>query len=161
MILPVFRKQKAGLILDVSSVGGLIDLPSISIYLSTEFALGGFTESLSDELASQNIVVKIVEPGGGDTAFHTRASQLNTGDGGLDSYRPFMERANVALSKLAEGMAPSGRIAAVIYGAVTDGTKRLRYFAADDVKHLAGALRKLSDEDYENYMREQFAWAGP
>ena len=29
------------------------------------------------------------------------------------------------------------RIAAVIYGAVTDGTKRLRYLAGDDVKHLA------------------------
>jgi hypothetical protein len=54
-------------------------------------------------------------------------------------------------------MAPSGRIAAVIYGAVTDCTKRLRYFAGGDVKHLAEARRKLSDEDYENYMREQFA----
>ena len=75
----------------------------------------------------------------------------------MDSYRPFIERANVALSKLAESMAPSGGIAAVIYGAVTDGTKRLRYFAGDDVKHLAEARRKLSDEDYENYMREQFA----
>jgi hypothetical protein len=49
------------------------------------------------------------------------------------------------------------RIAAVIYGAVTDGTKRLRYLAGDDVKHLVEARRKLSDEDYENYMRAQFA----
>jgi len=73
-IVPVFRKQKEGLILNVSSVGGLVGLPSISIYISTKFALEGFTESLSYELASQNIVVKIVEPGGGDTAFHARAS---------------------------------------------------------------------------------------
>ena len=156
-ILPVFRKQKDGLILNVSSVGGLVDLPSISIYLSTKFALEGFTESLSYELASQNIVVKIVEPGGGDTAFHARSSKLNTGDGGLDSYGPFLERANAALGKLAKGMATAERIAAVIYGALTDGTKRLRYFAGDDVKHLVDARRKLSDEDYENYMRTQFA----
>lgn len=156
-ILPVFRKQKDGLILNVSSVGGLVGLPSISIYLSTKFALEGFTESLSYELASQNIVVKIVEPGGGDTAFHARSSKLNTGDGGLDSYGPFLERANAALGKLAKGMATAERIAAVIYGAVTDGTKRLRYFAGDDVKHLVDARRKLSDEDYENYMHTQFA----
>jgi NAD(P)-dependent dehydrogenase (short-subunit alcohol dehydrogenase family) len=38
-ISQVFREQKAGLILNVSSVGGLIGLPSISIYLSTKFAL--------------------------------------------------------------------------------------------------------------------------
>jgi NAD(P)-dependent dehydrogenase (short-subunit alcohol dehydrogenase family) len=156
-IVPVFRKQKEGLILNVSSVGGLVGLPAISIYLSTKFALEGFTESLSYELASQNIVVKIVEPGGGDTAFHARSSKLNTGNGGLDSYGPFLKRANAALGKLAKHMATPERIAVVIYGAVTDGTKRLRYLAGDDVKHLVEARRKLSDEDYENYMRAEFA----
>jgi NAD(P)-dependent dehydrogenase (short-subunit alcohol dehydrogenase family) len=156
-IVPVFRKQKEGLILNVSSAGGFVGLPSISIYISTKFALEGFTESLSYELASQNIVVKMVEPGGGDTAFHARASKLNTGDGGLDSYGTFLERADAALGKLAKGMATPERIAAVIYGAISDGTKRLRYFAGDDVKHLVEARRKLSDEEYENYMRAQFA----
>jgi hypothetical protein len=66
-------------------------------------------------------------------------------------------RANAALGKLAKSMATPERIAAVIYGAVTDGTKRLRYLAGDDVKHFVEARRKLSDEDYENYMRAQFA----
>src|SRR5579862_6920659 len=130
-IVPVFRKQKEGLILNVSSVGGLIGLPSISIYLSTKFALEGFTESLSYELASQNIVVKMVEPGGGDTAFHARSSKLNTGDGCIDSYGPFLERANAALGKLAQRMATPECIASVIYCAATDGTNRLRYFAGD------------------------------
>jgi hypothetical protein len=48
-------------------------------------------------------------------------------------------------------------IAAVICGAATDATNRLRYFAGDDVKHLVEARRKLSDEKYETYMRGQFA----
>jgi NAD(P)-dependent dehydrogenase (short-subunit alcohol dehydrogenase family) len=39
----------------------------ISLYCATKFALEGFTESLAYELASRNIVVKIVEPGGGAT----------------------------------------------------------------------------------------------
>jgi NAD(P)-dependent dehydrogenase (short-subunit alcohol dehydrogenase family) len=146
-IMPVFRKQKEGLILNVSSVGGLVGLPAISIYLSTKFALEGFTESLSYELASQNIVVKIVEPGGGDTAFHARSSKQNTGGGGLDSYGPFLDRAYAALGNLAKHMATSEHIASVIYGAVTDGTKRLRYLAGDDVKHFVEARRTLSDED--------------
>ena len=92
-----------------------------------------------------------------DTAFHVRASKLNTGDSGIDSDGPFLERANATLGKLAKHMTTPERIAAVIYGAVTDGTKRLRYLAGDDVKHLVEARRKLSDEDYENYMRAQFA----
>jgi NAD(P)-dependent dehydrogenase (short-subunit alcohol dehydrogenase family) len=156
-IVPVFRKQKQGLILNVSSAGGLVGLPSTSIYLSTKFALEGFTESLSYELASQNIVVKIVEPGGVDTAFHARAAKLHTETGGIDSYDPFLERANTALGELGKHMATPEHIAAVIYGAVTDGTKRLRYFAGDDVKHLVEARRRLSDEDYEKYMRDQLA----
>src|SRR6202021_3104217 len=57
-IVPVFRKQKEGIILNVSSAGGFVGLPSVSIYISTQFALEGFTESLAYELASQNIVVK-------------------------------------------------------------------------------------------------------
>ena len=156
-ITPIFREQKEGLILNVSSAGGLIGLPSISIYISTKFALEGFTESLSYELASQNIVVKIVEPGGGDTAFHARAAKLNTGDGGINSYAPFLERANAALGKLAKNMATPEQIAAVIYDAATDGTKRLRYLAADDVKHLIQARRKLGDEEYEKEMRANLA----
>jgi NAD(P)-dependent dehydrogenase (short-subunit alcohol dehydrogenase family) len=156
-IVPVFRKQKEGMILNVSSVGGLIGLPSISIYISTKFAVEGFTESLSYELASQNIVVKMVEPGGGDTAFHATAAKLDVGDGGIDSYAPFLERAKAAMGKMAKSMATPEHIAAVIYGAVTDGTKRLRYLAGDDVKHLVKKRRELSDEAYEKYMRTQFS----
>ena len=62
-----------------------------------------------------------------------------------------------SMGKLGERMATPERICAVIYGAVTDGTKRLRYLAGDDVRHFVEARRKLSDEDCENYMRAQFA----
>jgi hypothetical protein len=62
-----------------------------------------------------------------------------------------------SMGKLGKRMTTPERICAVIYGAVTDGTKRLRYLAGDDVKHFVEARRKLSDEDYENYMRAQFA----
>jgi len=156
-ITPVFREQKEGLILNVGSAGGLAGLPSISIYIATKFALEGFTEALSYELASQNIVVKLVEPGGVDTPFHVRAAKLSTGYGGIDSYAPFLEQSNAALGKLAEGMATPQHVAAVIYDAICDGTKRLRYFAGEDVKHLIETRRKLSDEDYETYMRAQFS----
>ena len=61
------------------------------------------------------------------------------------------------MADLPTRMATPERIANAIYGAATDGTKRLRYLAGDDVKHLVDARRKLSDADYEIYMRSQFA----
>jgi NAD(P)-dependent dehydrogenase (short-subunit alcohol dehydrogenase family) len=156
-IVPLFREQGGGLILNVSSCGGLFALPVISIYLSTKFAIEGFTESVSYELASQNIVVKMVEPGGGDTAFHARAAADATGAAGVKSYGAFLTAADAAIGRIAIRMQSPRKISEVIYGAVTDGTRRLRYFAGEDVKQFVDARRAMSDEDYENYMRDQFA----
>ena len=64
-ILPHFRKNKGGLIINVSCRYGIFTLPMLSLYCASKFALEGFSESLSYELASQKIVVKIVEPGRG------------------------------------------------------------------------------------------------
>ncbi|HEX8235403.1 MAG TPA: SDR family oxidoreductase [Abditibacteriaceae bacterium] len=156
-VIPIFREQHEGLILNVSSMGGFFGLPVSSIYISTKFALEGFTESLSYELASQNIVVKIVEPGGGDTAFHARAAKTSTDDPRLKSYDSFLAQTEAFFGELIKGIVPPEKIADVIYGAVTDGSKRLRYMAGDDVKRFVDARRSLSDEDYENYMRAQVA----
>ena len=57
-ILPHFRANKSGGIINVSSGGGLYALPMISLYCASKFALEGFTESLAFELSSQNIFVK-------------------------------------------------------------------------------------------------------
>jgi len=64
-VLPHFRKNKGGVIVNVSSGAGLFTLPMISLYCASKFALEGFSEALAYELASQNIGVKIVEPHGG------------------------------------------------------------------------------------------------
>src|SRR5580704_19438495 len=63
-ILPHFRKNKGGLVINISSGAGIFTLPMLSLYCASKFALEGFSESLSYELASQKIAVKIVEPGG-------------------------------------------------------------------------------------------------
>lgn len=154
-ILPIFREQNEGMIVNISSMGGFFGFPVSSIYISTKFALEGFTESLWYELDSQNIVVKLVEPGGGDTAFHQRSDRENTGHGGLRSYRPFIEKSNAFFAGLFEDIVQSEDIAEVIFGAVTDGTKRLRYMAGDRVRHFVDARHSMSNEDYENYMRAQ------
>jgi NAD(P)-dependent dehydrogenase (short-subunit alcohol dehydrogenase family) len=63
-VLPFMRKQNSGVtIVNVSSVGGRIGVPVLSVYQSTKFALEGLSESMSYELEPFGIRVVIIEPG--------------------------------------------------------------------------------------------------
>jgi len=63
-VLPYMRKQGSGRILQISSVGGRVGNPGLSIYQAAKFGLGGFTEALAKEVVSFGIFVTSVEPGG-------------------------------------------------------------------------------------------------
>ncbi len=58
------RKRRAGHILNITSMGGLITLPGISFYHGSKFALEGISESLGKEVKSFGIHVTAIEPGG-------------------------------------------------------------------------------------------------
>ena len=62
--LPVMRKQRAGHIFQISSVGGRMGTPGMSAYQAAKWAVGGFTEVLAKETAAFGVKVTAVEPGG-------------------------------------------------------------------------------------------------
>lgn len=68
-ILPHFRIQRCGTVINISSQGGRITFPTCSIYHATKFALEGLTEALAYELIPFNIKTKIIEPGSTATKF--------------------------------------------------------------------------------------------
>ena len=63
-VLPHMRSQRSGRILQISSIGGRVGNPGISIYQAAKFGLGGFSEALAKEVAPLGIFVTSVEPGG-------------------------------------------------------------------------------------------------
>lgn len=63
-VLPYMRKEQAGRILQISSVGGRVGNAGLTIYQAAKFGLGGFTEALAKEVAPLGIFVTSVEPGG-------------------------------------------------------------------------------------------------
>lgn len=63
-VLPYMRRQGSGRILQISSIGGRVGNPGISIYQAAKFGLGGFSEALAKEVAPLGIRVTSVEPGG-------------------------------------------------------------------------------------------------
>ena len=56
-VSPIMRKQKSGIIVNMSSVVGKIGLPGSSAYISAKFALEGFSECLRYELGQFGIKV--------------------------------------------------------------------------------------------------------
>jgi NAD(P)-dependent dehydrogenase (short-subunit alcohol dehydrogenase family) len=67
--LPHLRAQGGGRILQVSSMGGQIAFPGLSLYHTSKWAIEGFFESVAQELAPFNIHVTLVEPGSVQTNF--------------------------------------------------------------------------------------------
>lgn len=63
-VLPQMRKQKGGRILQISSIGGRVGNPGLTMYQAAKFGLSGFTEALAKEVAPLGILVTSVEPGG-------------------------------------------------------------------------------------------------
>jgi NAD(P)-dependent dehydrogenase (short-subunit alcohol dehydrogenase family) len=62
-VLPAMRKRGSGHILNIASVGGLIGNPGSGYYAATKFAVVGFSEALSKEVAPFGVKVTVVEPG--------------------------------------------------------------------------------------------------
>src|SRR5271163_1363420 len=73
--IPIMRTQKSGCILQVSSVGGRLARPGSSPYHAAKWAVGGFTESLAQELSPFGVKVCALEPGGMRTNWGVRANQ--------------------------------------------------------------------------------------
>ena len=73
--VPIMRKQRSGCILQISSVGGRLALPGSTAYHAAKWAVGGFTESLAQELAPFGVKVCALEPGGMRTNWGSRAHQ--------------------------------------------------------------------------------------
>jgi NAD(P)-dependent dehydrogenase (short-subunit alcohol dehydrogenase family) len=79
-VLPVMRKQRSGQIVNISSIGGLRSFPALAYYNATKYAVEGFSESLSLEVAPLGIKVMLVEPSGFRTDWAGRsASETKSG----------------------------------------------------------------------------------
>ncbi|MBO1580750.1 oxidoreductase [Bacillus sp. XF8] len=66
-VLPYMRKQQSGKIINVSSISGQVGFPGLSPYVSSKYALEGWSESLRLEVKPFGIDVSLIEPGSYNT----------------------------------------------------------------------------------------------
>jgi NAD(P)-dependent dehydrogenase (short-subunit alcohol dehydrogenase family) len=126
-MLPYFRKQKSGAIINMSSVAGIITSPLVALYNATKWGVEGFSESLHYELQPFNIRVKIVEPGIIKTDFFDRSMTVLQDDT-LTEYEAYSKKVirNFVGNAEKNGSSPDG-VAETIFKAATDNNKKLRY----------------------------------
>ncbi len=125
-ILPYFREQKRGTIVNVASMGGRLTFPLYSIYHASKWAVEGFSESLQYEVKDFGIRIKIIEPGPIKTDFYERSMSISKKEG-LTAYDNFVARAMPNMQKAGETGPDGSVVAEVIYQAVTDDSWQMRY----------------------------------
>lgn len=152
--LPHFRANRAGMFLNVSSIGGRVTFPFISLYHSTKWAVEGFSESLSYELGELGIQVKIIEPGGVDTDFGGRSMDMANKDG-LTDYDEAVGRFQANLANSGLGRSSAEYLAEEIYKATTDGKPQLRYLIGDDAVETYAMREEHGDDAFIAGMKQR------
>jgi NADP-dependent 3-hydroxy acid dehydrogenase YdfG len=152
-IIPHFRTNKDGVIVNISSIGGQMTFALGSLYHGTKFAVEGISESLHYEMAAIGVKVKIVEPGMIATDFGGRSFDFQAGD--IADYQPIIGALMKQWQNPENNSSPASLVAEVIYNAVTDGTDQLRYRAGDDANFLLDSRKTMSDKAFFEMINNQ------
>ncbi len=154
-VLPHFRANKDGIIINISSMGGRLTFPFGALYHGTKFAVEGISESLNFEVSTFGGKVKIIEPGATATDFAGRSFDFKN-DESLLEYQGLMNNLQNLLTNLGESSIPPRVVAEVIYTAATDNTDRLRYPATPDAIAILEKREKENDNIFISDMKKQF-----
>ncbi|MET1056903.1 MAG: SDR family oxidoreductase [Pedobacter sp.] len=146
--IPYFREKGSGLFITTGSSAGLMGFPVSSMYDASKWALEGWSESLSYELAEIGVGIKTIEPGLVATEIGDRSVMVSH-----PAYESLMGKF-AALIAHGENVTTAEQIAEVVYGAATDGKDTLRYVCGEDAINLYAQRLKNGDEAFRSGIRE-------
>ena len=141
-VLPVLRQQKAGYIVNIGSIGGLIAIPFQGLYSATKFALEGLSESLRLEVSRFGVHVVLIEPGDHRTAF-TENRRATAESRGESVYRDKFDRAIQRMAADEQGGPTPELIAELVHKVIMDRSPRLRYTTGPAAQRLAVWIKRL------------------
>jgi len=147
LALPGMRQRCSGRIINISSVGGMMAMPTMSSYSASKFALEGASESLWYELRPWNIHVTLVQPGfiRSDSFRHVHLSEQSAAatENPSDPYHPYYRDMAPFVEKLmSRSLTDAHDVARNIIRIMGKKTPPLRYPATLDA-HLFYWLRRL------------------
>lgn len=145
-VLPGFRAQRSGTIINVSSILGLTSFPGWGLYCAGKFALEGMTGSLAAEVADFGIKVHLIEPGYMRTDFLTSHS-LGLPTHAVDAYPSIREmtEAHQAMPGTQLGD-PSMAAAAIITAAQSEDAPLHQLLGSDSLEFAGARVQTLQAE---------------
>lgn len=158
-LLPQFRKNKGGMIINISSIGGKVAFPLGALYHGTKYAIEGISEALSYEVEQFGGRVKIIQPGAIATDFAGRSIDFGN-DESIPEYQPLVGALAGAFQNVAHASSSSAAIAEVIYGAATDGSRQLRYLCGADAEAMSAARHQQDDASFMGGLKAMFGIGG-
>ena len=166
-VLPSMREKRAGHIINITSVGGLVGQPFNELYCGAKFAVEGFTEALATYVSAPfNINFSMIEPGGIATEFMNNAvakTMNEKGEMATGEYAPIFKKYMEGAQNRAksEGVSPyqtSSEVAAVILQVAMSDNPPLRLRTSDWAENLC-QLKTQADPDGKkivNHVAEYF-----
>ncbi len=164
-VLPTMREQKNGLIINVTSLAGIVGIPAECIYVSTKFALEGLSESISYELQPYGIQVILIEPGVITTNFVPNIKFPNQIDNNNNNIKKknsssyYSNTIDTFLSHYFSAMnnaQPPKEVAIVILEAIKNASNSseslFRYTVGGDAKTFAQAKKGMSDSQLHEFI---------
>lgn len=140
--VPIFREQRSGVIVNISSISADQGFPFTSVYSASKAAVAAFTEGLNVELAGFGVSAKAIFPGQHATRIFTKI------DNAEEIPADYTEAMQTFFAANVSGSAPSVT-ADAIYEAVTDGKgSKARYYSGPDAVIIPRAQQLLGRDWY-------------
>jgi NAD(P)-dependent dehydrogenase (short-subunit alcohol dehydrogenase family) len=155
-VLPIMRRNQHGTIINLSSIVGKVGIPIMSGYVSSKFALEGLMESMRYELEPFGIRVVLVEPGVIKTNFLNSSVFAKKALEQTSPYRTLIQKMGEGFDSKFESGASPIEVANVILQAATSTNPEIRYSVGSDAELLLDARRKMSDADFETFLKLNF-----
>jgi len=152
-VAPIMRKQGSGIIVNVSSVAGRIGFPGTPAYISSKFALEGFSECMRYELSPFGIKTIIIEPGVIKTNFFSSMKVAKAKPG--SPYSEITEKVLNGVKMMAEMGTPPIEVAKTIMKAIDTENPLPRYPVGSDAIMFLEAKKMKNDIDFENYIKKE------
>jgi NAD(P)-dependent dehydrogenase (short-subunit alcohol dehydrogenase family) len=137
-VLPTFRANRSGHVINVSSILGLTAFPGWGLYCAGKYALEGITASLAGEVASFGIRVTLVEPGYMQTDF-LRPASLGLPSATSEDYPAIREMTDAHLAMPGTQLGDPARAARAIISVAVSGDAPLHQLLGSDSVSIATA----------------------
>ena len=154
--VPAMRERGEGVVVNVSSVAGVVAGPLGGYYAATKHALEAISEALHLEAGHYGVRVVIIEPGSIVTEFGNNATDHRQAPGPYRELHDVWETAFGRLNGGGEAPGPElvGAVIAEALESVAAGGRQLRWPVGDDAQLVCATREALSYEDFEVQMRQ-------